>query len=576
MKTKKIIALALSVLCIALSVPFTALASDAVPAGKTVLEYDFSQMTDLSGVKLDSFAFSPLVASECTLEGGRLVVANNATKQSVVNLFDYKPAMQAGSVYTVTLKASFNKDNAASTSTDEHRFGIAYNLNPTDLDYSYAMIRENGKTSIGSYRNYSWLGNSSGDVSYSAGYTAGTEYTITLEAKADETITLSIADSTGTLITNTKTNARCGEGLGIYVRGCEAEVSYFSVVEYKAITPQPIVTGTKVLEQDFENVTDVSQIEGFSKIFDAGSSVYTVEDGRMKIAANSSYSVAKLFDYTSATGAYTIVLKGSMTADAAQFRTSTTKTQENKYLLGVAFNIDSETNSYNAALMRTTGCTEMSYFVGNAWKKSTAGTNIENVMNYSPSEEFEITVKVYADGTVRMAYNGYLTTLEWDAQDGNGIGIIARNSEVYVDSLTVYEDAVNSTKYVGTQVSEITSDSTYSVRFVANIDSTVGKTAGFKVNIAYGNSSAEVDLVCTSVYRKVNASANNGITESYSSVLFGGNYLIANGISDIPVSAGEVTFTVTPYYTLAGKTYASQSYTVVYNAGTLVSQTAVS
>ncbi len=102
----------------------------------------------------------------------------------------------------------------------------------------------------------------------------------------------------------------------------------------------------------------------------------------------------------------------------------------------------------------------------------------------------------------------------------------------------------------------------YSVRFVATFTGEISAydKVGFKVTVGTDDYSKE----CAKVYTSV-----AGDSASITAAALGGDYIFALAIKDIPTSAGEVTFTVTPYTVAAGQTdeVLGTAYTVTYNAG---------
>lgn len=133
-------------------------------------------------------------------------------------------------------------------------------------------------------------------------------------------------------------------------------------------------------------------------------------------------------------------------------------------------------------------------------------------------------------------------------------------------------------RYIGVQNSTVNMDGTYAIRFVGALGDVVKledyTAVGFKVTATYGEDGQKtLDTACRSVYSKLIGSVD-GVTEEYSAGSFGAKYLFALVVNGVPTSAGQITFTVTPYYTTADSTVNGTTYTVIYNAGTLVSQTA--
>lgn len=128
----------------------------------------------------------------------------------------------------------------------------------------------------------------------------------------------------------------------------------------------------------------------------------------------------------------------------------------------------------------------------------------------------------------------------------------------------------------GTQETSLTGGaSVYNVRFLSVITDMDFFAAGYEVNAAYSTGEKNYSHECTAVYKKVLASAPDGLNATYTAEELGGNYIFALTISDIPVSLGQVTFTVTPYAVKDGVRVTGTEYSIVYNAGVFVSATPV-
>lgn len=132
-------------------------------------------------------------------------------------------------------------------------------------------------------------------------------------------------------------------------------------------------------------------------------------------------------------------------------------------------------------------------------------------------------------------------------------------------------------RYIGVQESAV-KDGTYAVRFVGALGDDVALAdyteVGFRVTATWGaDGTKTLDTACTTVYGKITGSAD-GVTSEYRADSFGAKYLFALAVEGIPTDAGQITFTVTPYYVTAAGTVTGNACTVIYNAGALVSQTA--
>ena len=162
-----------------------------------------------------------------------------------------------------------------------------------------------------------------------------------------------------------------------------------------------------------------------------------------------------------------------------------------------------------------------------------------------------------------------------------GIGFGAANNTVAtVDNLVVTAGTVADLaqlRYIGVQESAV-KDGTYAVRFVGALGDDVALAdyteVGFRVTATWGaDGTKTLDTACTTVYGKITGSAD-GVTSEYRADSFGAKYLFALAVEGIPTDAGQITFTVTPYYVTAAGTVTGNACTVIYNAGALVSQTA--
>lgn len=157
----------------------------------------------------------------------------------------------------------------------------------------------------------------------------------------------------------------------------------------------------------------------------------------------------------------------------------------------------------------------------------------------------------------------------------------AYHSVATVDNLCVtagtVSDLYDQLRYIGVQESAV-KDGTYAVRFVGALGDDVAlenyTEVGFKVTATWGaDGTKTLDTACTTVYGKITGSAD-GVTSEYRADSFGAKYLFALAVEGIPTDAGQITFTVTPYYVTAAGTVTGNACTVIYNAGALVSQTA--
>ena len=209
----------------------------------------------------------------------------------------------------------------------------------------------------------------------------------------------------------------------------------------------------------------------------------------------------------------------------------------------------------------------------------------------------DLTVKVDTEAGVFRIYDSAdltkaLTETTTTHNVAGAIGLIFGNMYGWIDDIRVTNDANGdviysedfeslslrgNVEYEGVQESAV-KDGTYAVRFVGALGDDVAladySEVGFRVTATWGaDGTKTLDTACTTVYGKITGSAD-GVTSEYRADSFGAKYLFALAVEGIPTDAGQITFTVTPYYVTAAGTVTGNAYTVVYNAGALVSQTA--
>ena len=209
----------------------------------------------------------------------------------------------------------------------------------------------------------------------------------------------------------------------------------------------------------------------------------------------------------------------------------------------------------------------------------------------------DLTVKVDTEAGVFRIYDSAdltkaLTETTTTHNVAGAIGLIFGNMYGWIDDIRVTNDANGdviysedfeslslrgNVEYEGVQESAI-KDGTYAVRFVGALGDDVAladySEVGFKVTATWGaDGTKTLDTACTTVYGKITGSAD-GVTSEYRADSFGAKYLFALAVEGIPTDAGQITFTVTPYYVTADGTVTGNACTVIYNAGALVSQTA--
>ena len=214
------------------------------------------------------------------------------------------------------------------------------------------------------------------------------------------------------------------------------------------------------------------------------------------------------------------------------------------------------------------------FFVGSNISSFTQDGNLDNTLL---GQEAKIAIEIDAkNGTGKVSVVG--TTLSHVIMADTVLGAVdfvcGLGQEVYIDDVIVtaggYAD--EPATYIGAQETAV-DNGTYNVRFVASLGNQFEYTDYENVGLKITCGNKTWDTPCRYVYDSVTGGENVGNLETYSASTYGAKYLMAYTIKGIPADAGELTFTVTPYFeTEAGTAYGT-SYNVVYNQGAFVSST---
>ena len=155
---------------------------------------------------------------------------------------------------------------------------------------------------------------------------------------------------------------------------------------------------------------------------------------------------------------------------------------------------------------------------------------------------------------------------------------------VYKTHYATDNTAATTPTYRGLQLSPVVSN-VFSMRLVGTVDSLNYAEVGFEVRITdYNGQSSAVSSIYTTneVFKSLIATSNLGTNDSigdgvvYTAADFGGEYLYAVTIQNIPTDAA-VTFEISVYYkTLDGETHNGDTYKITVDGGRFVSQTIVS
>lgn len=218
----------------------------------------------------------------------------------------------------------------------------------------------------------------------------------------------------------------------------------------------------------------------------------------------------------------------------------------------------------NKSVFVSVKCTKGSWEVNNT-------TYTAKIESYVDDYLIATSYGLWADAPIMFYYETPADS-RWDVQFTN-IEVTTENAH-----LQTGDSKDTGVVYKGCQESIGNTDGRFSVRFVATVESLEYSAVGFEIEAVY-----EAGEIASKTYGKPMTSVCTGLLATYdddTTVLvnaeaLGGNYLMAYSVNGIPLSVGTATFTVTPWYELAGERTRGASYTVIYRDGVLVSQTAV-
>lgn len=167
------------------------------------------------------------------------------------------------------------------------------------------------------------------------------------------------------------------------------------------------------------------------------------------------------------------------------------------------------------------------------------------------------------------SFENYIFTLDVPVScDGIRIYGEAGGSKYFVSctELKVATNERHGTAFRGYQEIPV-SDGKYSVRFLATMDTLDCTEAGFIIDIAMSDDTVKhVSRSVRQVYSSVYADSVR-----HTAAELGGEYIFAITIRDIPLSAGDLEFTVTPYCIDSYGTHMAQPFSVKYSNGVSVS-----
>ncbi len=550
---------------------------------RTVVDYDFTTMSDLSsvtGIKLATANYTNGKSATWELKDGALVVKSTGG-HSLVQIHNFA-AFDNSVGFSIEMKVKFIASNGNKT-----RAGIAYGLDQKlNGTFTFFALKEGNYYSI--ERNVKGTQQSGVDKgtympnnsSTTYEYALNREYTLRVDVNGDNLATAYL-DGVKTSAENISFK-NDGTGMGIYLRDADLAISSYKIIESlnkdgnELAASNNFINGTKVYEETFDSEDSLDKLEKVYFNTNNGEPSAAVADGRLNITSKHD-TVYSLFNDPDTLNimqdgkAYTIVVKASMNSPCEPSVLTESKTR-----VGIAFNIKDSSN-FDYAVFRANGTFDLNKHRNGAWSSADRAW-ATSFVDYFANTDYELVVKVASDGTLRIAVDGKLSEAFDDSNDrlGNGIGIVCRNGVASFDSITVYEDSTNNTAYIGCQESAVSGD-TFNVRFVAKAESRAADTIGFKIIAEYGtNDSKDLSAEVTTLMSSIIASDAHGFNYKRHAHNLGGSYLFALTVTDIPANIGNITFTVTPYYSIGEQEFSGQSYTVVYNNGAFVTQELIS
>ena len=234
------------------------------------------------------------------------------------------------------------------------------------------------------------------------------------------------------------------------------------------------------------------------------------------------------------------------------------------------------------------------------WLYFSSGTHAGELSDYVKMRKFststnfvDLAYKNYASGSLMGKEQKFAVEVDLDAQTASvylndfttpiftatgiygydsGIEVVMKDTtRMTIDDVSVTAGSISDrpATYHGVQESAVSDAGRYSVRFLGTLgDQPLKnyKAVGFHITAVYGSDEVKVfDVPCKNVYSSI--IATEGIQATYTAEQLGGKYIFAYTIQNIPTSAGEIVFNVTPYYVTAEGEAEGSRWQVVYNAG---------
>lgn len=246
--------------------------------------------------------------------------------------------------------------------------------------------------------------------------------------------------------------------------------------------PDPVETGTKVIEYDFSKISSLDEIGKIENVYLTAGNVNGVAYDSCEIVNNklkisslaNSHCFVTLFDYIPAVKDYTdytITLKYSFDTEGSK------TTDTSKQRAGIIYNLTTRSKSLGWAFIRAKGDYENGCYIDDKWKADGSYQKSSTLDGgFSNGKEYTLTAHMKPDGTIDMCYYdadgnviGDLAKGIKDYRSGQGIGLYLRACTMYVSYFSVTEySAVDPVKRA--DGNEIISQDFSSVTDVSEID----------------------------------------------------------------------------------------------------------
>jgi len=602
---KKILTILLTMVMLFGMLPTAAFAAGEPPKEvKTLFDLsNFKNLSDLKDFYVQNYNTKTGLVNEdmtVSMKNGVLTATNVNAAQGMIQLFDYPESTLSGKQYTVTATFRFEAYEGSKHDAAGTRGGIAYNITKGAFQGSWCLIRANSVFGIQTYMDSQYIGGYSNEQASNVleeKYKVGETYTVSAYFYADDWYTVTITNSKGEKIgeLDGMSNARCGSGIGLYVRGSTLTLTDFKVTE-------------EPYEVDVESAFDMYEPKNGKKVFDLHDVKSETELPDWFAEAYSSSNVQNDMSAEIKDGVLTVINPKNSFGTVNLFRYDRAKTAGNKFVVSMTVALNAPMGTHHTGDLALAsngqirggicfnvkkGCVDGQWAVlrnGDAEQAelqsytNAKNTNTKKDISLDPFENTKYTLRLIFAGDGSYTYvirdekgNQYIE-MQGETTFNNDInfGVMSRNSLIVVSDFVISEfnEAQNNcVRYLGVQ-SPVASTigETYSVRFLAGLLNLNGDEAGLRIRVTDGKETKEQEFPVSKVYQSISVQMDAGNVVRYTAERLYANHLMAVTFSNIPTNAGDMVFFVTPYYKIDGVRYEGREYRVIYDAGKMQMQ----